>query len=145
MRGPPIHPAILLRICRLTLESRGGQHLKQTQESQISFIAAYEEQAQSLFESYLDNAECYTTHSKIKDKVTKEERSPDEDFMRAIEEQIGITGSSRDGFRSDVTAYMFAKLRRGEKVNYVSCVVIRLDSCTVRGNKKRFFCFALIS
>jgi len=83
-----------------------------------AFIAAYEEQAQSLFESYLDNAECYTTHSKIKDKVTKEERSPDEDFMRAIEEQIGITGSSRDGFRSDVTAYMFAKLRRGEKVNY---------------------------
>ena len=40
--------------------------------------------------------------------------------MRAIEEQIGIVGSSRDGFRSDVTAYMFAKLRRGEKVNYTS-------------------------
>ena len=40
--------------------------------------------------------------------------------MRAIEEQIGITGSSRDGFRSDVTAYMFAKMRRGEKVNYTS-------------------------
>ena len=40
--------------------------------------------------------------------------------MRAIEEQIGITGSARDGFRSDVTAYMFAKLRRGEKVNYKS-------------------------
>ena len=83
-----------------------------------AFIAAYEEQAQSLFESYLDNAECYTTRSKMKDKVTKEEREPDEDFMRAIEEQIGITGSSRDGFRSDVTAFMFAKLRRGEKVNY---------------------------
>ena len=40
--------------------------------------------------------------------------------MRAIEEQIGITGSSRDGFRSDVTAYMFAKLRRNEKVDYKS-------------------------
>jgi serine protein kinase len=26
-----------------------------------AFITAYEEQAQSLFESYLDNAECYTT------------------------------------------------------------------------------------
>jgi len=56
----------------------------------------------------------------MKDRLTKEEREPDENFMRSIEEQIGITGSSRDGFRNDVTAYMFAKMRRGEKVNYRS-------------------------
>ena len=85
-----------------------------------AFITAYEEQAQSLFDSYLDNAECFTTRSKVKDKVTKEEREPDERFMRSIEEQIGITGSSRDGFRSDVTAYMFAKMRRNENVDYSS-------------------------
>ena len=83
-----------------------------------AFITAYEEQAQTLFESYLDNAEAYTTHTKLKDKVTKEERKPDEGFMASIEEQIGVTGSARDGFRSDVTAYMFAKMRRGEKVCY---------------------------
>lgn len=83
-----------------------------------AFVTAYEEQAQSLFNSYLDHAEAYTTRNRVKDKVTKEERLPDEDFMRSIEEQIGITGSSKDGFRSDVTAYMFAKMRRGEKVEY---------------------------
>ncbi len=83
-----------------------------------AFIAAYEEQAQSLFDTYLDNAEAYTTHSKLKDKVTKEERQPDENFMKSIEEQIGITGSSKDGFRSDVTAYMFARMRRGDRVEY---------------------------
>jgi serine protein kinase len=33
---------------------------------------------------------------------------------------IGVVGSARDGFRSDVTAFMFSKLRRGEKVNYKS-------------------------
>jgi serine protein kinase len=38
--------------------------------------------------------------------------------MKSIEENIGISGSSKDGFRSDVTAYMFAKMRRGEKVDY---------------------------
>ena len=38
--------------------------------------------------------------------------------MMSIEEQIGVTGSAKDGFRSDVTAYMFAKMRRGEKVSY---------------------------
>jgi serine protein kinase len=85
-----------------------------------AFITAYEEQAQSLFDSYLDNAECYTTRMQVKDKITLEDRDPDENFMKTIEEVIGITGSARDGFRSDVTAYMFAKMRRGEKVNYKS-------------------------
>ncbi len=85
-----------------------------------AFVTAYEEQAQSLFDSYLDNAEAYTTKVKVKDRITKETMEPDENFMKAIEEQIGIQGSSRDGFRMDVTAYMFAKMRRGEKVNYTS-------------------------
>jgi len=85
-----------------------------------AFITAYEEQAQSLFDNYLDNAEAYTTHQNIKNKITKEDMEPDENFLRSIEEQIGIVGSSKDGFRSDVTAYMFAKMRRGEKVDYSS-------------------------
>ena len=82
-----------------------------------AFVSAYEEQAQSLFDTYLDNAEAFTTRQNLKDKITKEEREPDEKFMRSIEEQIGVTGSSKEGFRSDVTAYMFAKMRRGEKVD----------------------------
>ena len=85
-----------------------------------AFITAYEEQAQSLFDTYLDNAEAYTTKTKLKDKVTKEERAADEQFMKSIEEVIGISGSSRQGFRSDVTAYMFSRMRRGEKVDYKS-------------------------
>ncbi len=85
-----------------------------------AFITAYEEQAQSLFDTYLDNAEAYTTKRKIRDDVTGEERNVDEKFMKSIEEVIGITGSSRQGFRSDVTAYMFAKIRHGEKVDYTS-------------------------
>ena len=85
-----------------------------------AFVAAYEEQAQALFDNYLDNAEAYATHQKLKDRVTKEEMVPDEAFLKSIEEQIGISGSSKDGFRSDVTAYMFAKMRRGGKVDYKS-------------------------
>tara|TARA_R110001592_G_scaffold188358_3_gene433513 strand:+ start:17675 stop:19603 length:1929 start_codon:yes stop_codon:yes gene_type:complete len=85
-----------------------------------AFITAYEEQAQALFDTYLDNAEAYTTQTKMKDLVTKEERAADEKFMKSIEEVIGITGSARSGFRSDVTAYMFAKMRRKEKVDYTS-------------------------
>ena len=45
-----------------------------------AFIAAYAEQAQSLFESYLDNAECFTNRTTVKDRITREEREPDEMF-----------------------------------------------------------------
>ena len=41
-----------------------------------AFISAYEEQAQSLFDTYLDNAEAHTTRQKLKDRITKEEREP---------------------------------------------------------------------
>ena len=85
-----------------------------------AFISAYEEQAQSLFDTYLDNAEAYTTKQKMKDRITKEDRKPDERFMVSIEEQIGVSGSAKAGFRSDVTAYMFAKMRRGKKVDFKS-------------------------
>ena len=85
-----------------------------------AFITAYEEQAQSLFDSYLDNAECYTTRTKVKNMITREEREPDEKFMRSIEEMISVVGSAKDGFRNDVTAYMFAKMRKGETVDYKS-------------------------
>ncbi|MHA2108850.1 MAG: serine protein kinase [Candidatus Hodarchaeales archaeon] len=85
-----------------------------------AFIVAYEEQAQNVFQTYLDNAEAFTTNSKIKDRITKEERKPDERFMRMIEEQIGISGSARDGFRNDVTSYMFSKLRASEKIDYTT-------------------------
>ena len=61
-----------------------------------------------------------TTKSKRKDPITGEEIAADEKFMKSIEEVIGISGSSRQGFRSDVTAYMFAKLRHGETVDYKS-------------------------
>lgn len=85
-----------------------------------AFITAYEEQAQAIFENYLDNAEAYTTKCKLKDRVTKEEMKPDEEFMRSIEGSIGVSQSGREGFRADVTAYMFSKMRRGENVDYTS-------------------------
>lgn len=85
-----------------------------------AFVSAYEEQAQALFDNYLDNSEAYVNRHKLKDRVTKEDREPDEVFMKSIEEQIGISGSAKDGFRSDVTSYMFAKLRRSEHLDYRS-------------------------
>lgn len=85
-----------------------------------AFIHGYREQAESLFNNYLDHAEAYVNKTKIKDGNTGEELEPDEKFMRSIEEQIGITDTAAKGFRADVAAYMFFVLRNGGKLDYNS-------------------------
>ena len=85
-----------------------------------AFIHSFKEQAESLFENYLDNAEAFVNKTKLKDKATGEELQPDEEFMRSIEEQIGVSESSCKGFRSDVTSYMFYLVRKGGKIDYRS-------------------------
>lgn len=85
-----------------------------------AFIHSFREQADSLFNNYIDNAEAFVNKSKIKDVSTGEELNPDEDFMRSIEEQIGVSESSSKGFRADVTSYMFYLVRNGSKIDYTS-------------------------
>jgi len=85
-----------------------------------AFIHGYREQAESLFNNYLDHAEAFVNKTKIKDRNTGEELEPDEKFLRSIEEQIGITDSAAKGFRADVTAYMFFVLRNGGKLDFNS-------------------------
>ncbi|WP_058952933.1 PrkA family serine protein kinase [Clostridium tyrobutyricum] len=85
-----------------------------------AFIQSFREQAESLFDNYLDHAEAYVNRNKIKDRSTGEELEPDETFMRSIEEHIGISESSAKGFRTDVTSYMFYVIRNGGKIDYTS-------------------------
>jgi len=85
-----------------------------------AFVYSYQEQAESLFQNYLDHAEAYVNKSKVKDRNTKEELAPDEGFLKSIEEQIAIIGSAADGFRQEVIAYLWAANRRGEKIDYRS-------------------------
>ncbi|SMC91044.1 PrkA family serine protein kinase [Sporomusa malonica] len=85
-----------------------------------AFIHGYREQAESLFNNYLDHAEAYVNTTKLKDKSTGEELEPDIKFLQSIEEQIGITGTAAQGFRQDVTSYMFSVMRGGGKIEYGS-------------------------
>lgn len=85
-----------------------------------AFIHGYKEQAESLFNNYLDHAEAFVNSTKLKDDNTGEELEPDIKFLQSIEEQIGITGTSALGFRQDVTSYMFSVLRNGSKIAYES-------------------------
>jgi serine protein kinase len=85
-----------------------------------AFIHGYREQAESLFNNYLDHAEAFVNKVKLKDENTGEELDPDEYFMESIEAQLGLTGNAARGFRHDVTAYMFSLLRNNKKIEYGS-------------------------
>ena len=85
-----------------------------------AFVYSYQEQAETLFQNYLDHSEAYVTKKKFKDRRTGEELEPDEAFLKSIEEQIAIIGTAADGFRQEVIAYLWSIGRRGEKVGYES-------------------------
>ena len=95
-------------------------HKTLEKEITMAFIHSFREQAESLFNNYLDNAEAYVNKTRLKDGSTGEELNPDEKFMCSIEEQIGVSESSAKGFRSDVTSYMFYVVRNGGKIVYDS-------------------------
>src|ERR1700676_4954382 len=77
-------------------------------EITCAFVYSYQEQAEALFQNYLDHAEAYVNKTRVRDRNTKEELPPDEGFLKSIEEQIAIIGSTADGFRQEVIAYLWA-------------------------------------
>jgi serine protein kinase len=85
-----------------------------------AFVYSYKEQAEALFQNYLDHAEAFVNKTRVKDRNTKEELQPDEGFLKSIEEQIAIIGSAAEGFRQEVIAYLWAATRRGTSVTYTS-------------------------
>jgi len=90
------------------------------QEITKAFVHAYEEQAETLFQNYLDHAEAFVNKTKVRDQNTKEDLEPDENFLKSIEEQIAVVGSACQGFRQEVIAFLWSAARRKEKITYVS-------------------------
>ena len=110
------------KVCLAFLQKTLHEEYLSILEKEITkaFVSAYEEQAESLFNNYLDHAEAFVNNTKVKDRVTNEEMESDEKFLASIEEQIGIKGSAKNNFRADISSYMFAKLRRGEVIDWRS-------------------------
>ena len=80
-----------------------------------AFVYSYQEQAETLFQNYLDHAEAYVNKTRVKDRNTARRLQPDEGFLKSVEEQIAIIGSAADGFRQEVIAYLWAATRRGRR------------------------------
>ncbi len=85
-----------------------------------AFVYSYQEQAEQLFQNYLDHVEASVNKTKVLDSRTHEELEPDEGFLKSIEEQIAVLGTAAEGFRQEVIAYLWSSNRRGENLSYRS-------------------------
>ena len=89
-------------------------------EVQRAFVYSFEESARTLLNNYLDNVEAYCNKTKLRDPITEEDMDPDEQLMRSIEEQIGITENAKKPFREEILIRISSLARRGQTFQYTS-------------------------
>jgi serine protein kinase len=89
-------------------------------EVQRAFVYSFEEMARTMCNNYLDNVEAYCNKERIKDPITEEEMDPDEQLMRSIEEQIGITDNAKNTFRQEILIRISSFARKGKQFEYNS-------------------------
>ncbi|MGB7925216.1 MAG: hypothetical protein WCF57_18405 [Pyrinomonadaceae bacterium] len=89
-------------------------------EVQRAFVYSFEEMARTMCNNYLDNVEAYCNKERIKDPITEEEIDPDEQLMRSIEEQIGISDNAKNTFRQEILIRISSYARKGRAFEYNS-------------------------
>ena len=89
-------------------------------EVQRAFVYSFEEMARTMCNNYLDNVEAFCNKERIKDPITEEEMDPDEQLMRSIEEQIGISENAKNTFRQEILIRISSYARKGRPFEYNS-------------------------
>ena len=89
-------------------------------EVQRAFVYSFEEMARTMCNNYLDNVEAFCNKERIKDPITEEELDPDEQLMRSIEEQIGISENAKNTFRQEILIRISSYARKGRAFEYNS-------------------------
>ena len=73
-----------------------------------------------MLNNYLDNVEAYCNSSKLYDPITGEELEPDEQLMRSIEEQIGVSENAKKAFREEILIRISIYARKSKSFQYTS-------------------------
>jgi serine protein kinase len=89
-------------------------------EVQRAFVYSFEEMARTICNNYLDNVEAYCNKERMKDPITEEEMEPDEQLMRSIEEQIGVSDNAKNTFRQEILIRISSFSRKGKQFEYTS-------------------------
>jgi serine protein kinase len=108
------------RYLNLISEARKEYDDMARKEVQRAFVYSYDESARTLLNNYLDNVEAYCNKTKMRDPITDEEMEPDEQLMRSIEEQIGITENAKKSFREEILIRISSLARKGASFDYTS-------------------------
>jgi len=108
------------RYLNLISEARKEYDDMARKEVQRAFVYSYEESARTLLNNYLDNVEAYCNKTKMRDPITDEEMEPDEQLMRSIEQQIGITENAKKSFREEILIRISSLARKGASFDYTS-------------------------
>lgn len=108
------------RYLNLIHEARREYDEMAKKEVQRAFVYSYEESARTLLTNYLDNVEGYCNKTRLSDPITDEEMEPDEQLMRSIEEQIGVTENAKKSFREEILIRISSLARKGMSFDYTS-------------------------
>lgn len=107
-------------LLNLIAETRREYDEAAKKEVQKAFVYSFEESAKTLLNNYLDNVEAFCNRTKLRDPITEEEVEPDEQLMRAIEEQIGVSETAKKGFREEILIRLSSLARRSQAFTYTS-------------------------
>lgn len=72
---------------------------------------------ETMGQKYVENVSAYKRKEKVENKLTKSLEQPDEKFMRAVEEKIGIAESNKDDFRREILQTIGGMAASGKKFN----------------------------
>lgn len=103
-------------------KSSVSSEYKETAKKEVNkaFLHAYEDQAQAIFDNYMDNATAFCLKEKIRDPLTQEDQDPDEKLMRSIEEMIGVAESAKKEFRQGIFVFKSAAVDKGKSFDFKS-------------------------
>lgn len=76
--------------------------------------------AQIMFVRYIENIKAYTQGEKIRDRLTRELRDPDANFMKRIENKMSIAPNAQDNFRRELMNVIGSYAVEGKKFTYGS-------------------------
>jgi len=94
------------------------EELSQVCQEEVRRVISHDpKELHEIGQKYFDHVLAYLNDEKVLDKYTGEEREPDEEFMRSIEKQIGITEAQKDDFRQEIANWISERARKGESFN----------------------------
>lgn len=89
-------------------------------EIQKAFVYSYEDNARALCDNYLENIDAYCNGSMVTDEREDTEYEPNENLMRSIEEQIGVSENGKHEFRQEIVNRLVSFARKGQTFDYTT-------------------------